>query len=137
MMNTTQIEALKTAVRYLANSEHSHFVSEGEPDDHIYRTVMTLNHFLDGDENQADNGADNPTAGSPIGIVRDHDLTDPEITASLRINLFREVSQFSSLPRAILEFATTAQQSGNVALLEAALAAMRSYKHKLDDDIPF
>ena len=76
MMNTTQIEALKTAVRYLANSEHSHFVSEGEPDDHIYRTVMTLNHFLDGDENQADNGADNPTAGSPIGIARDHPSHD-------------------------------------------------------------
>ena len=72
MMDSMQIEALKTAVRYLADSEYSHFVSEGEPADHIYRTVMTLNHFLDGDKNQADNGVPTQRPFRPTGIAQDN-----------------------------------------------------------------
>lgn len=76
--------------------------------------------------------ADEPTAGSPIGIVRDHDLTTAEIEAALRTNLFGAVCRFANLPGPILDLVNEAQQRGNRHLLEAAVGAVAAYKGSLE-----
>ena len=141
-MNTEQVNALNRVLAHYGHDDVKHYRESGEPSGHIAQSLLVPNHYTQhyqpAPNPNGDSAPDHPLGqAGPIGIVRDHDLTASEIATSLRISLFGEVSQFSGLPRAILEFAATAQQIGNVMLLEAALAAMRSYKHKLDDDIPF
>ena len=151
MMTFEETQALGRVIDHYIHAECDHAQGSGDTSSgHIAHSLMTLDKLRQRLMRDIINSAppveevasrpngEHPLGqAGPIGIVRDHDLTASEIATSLRISLFGEVSQFSSLPRAILEFAATAQQSGNVMLLEAALAAMRSYKHKLDDDIPF
>ena len=80
MMNETQTEAFKAIVNYLNESERRHFISEGEPDDHIYRASMVLKDYIDGNASRQPasppNGEYVPEhplgQAGPIGIVRDH-----------------------------------------------------------------
>ncbi len=76
MMNETQTEAFKKIVNYLNDSERSHFVSEGEPDDHIYRASMVLEDFVDGNANPPPPPEHPYGQAGPIRIVRDHPSHD-------------------------------------------------------------
>ena len=87
MMNKTQIEAFKAIVNFLDDSERRHFISEGEPDDHIYRASMILKDFIDGNAGRQPtsptekvasrpNGEHPLGQAGPIGIVRDHPSHD-------------------------------------------------------------
>ena len=125
MMNETQIEAFKAIVNYLDESERRHFISENEPDDHIYRASMILKEFIDG--NASHRPAPKPNDGRGVLAVPD------DVLESMRQKITWSLLNFSSLPDSIKEFVDSAMKGENAALLRVAHRALLDYQ---TDDLP-
>ena len=78
----------------------------------------------------------NPTAGSPIGIVRDHPSHDEDEVSEARREILESLLKFSHCPDSLKKFVDDAlkREAEDVHLLKAARDALNRY---LVDDIPF
>ena len=47
-MDAEELEALKAVIEYLWADEHHDWVAEGEPEDHLFCDLMTLDAYVKG-----------------------------------------------------------------------------------------
>ena len=75
-MNSEQVQALNRVLAHYGHDDVKHYREAGEPCGHIAESLLTLNHYMQHQSYETNN---EPTAGSPIGIVRDHPSHNEEL----------------------------------------------------------
>ena len=139
MMNKTQIEAFKTIVNYLDDSERRHFVSEGEPDDHIYRASMILKDFIDGNAGRQPASPTEKVASSPNGEHAPREQRAGAVLDGRRWEILYTLINFASLPEQLKVFVDDALKDCDPDLIQAAHDALKHYlgRQREIEDIPY
>ncbi len=147
-MNHEQMQALGRVLEHFGHDDVKHYEEAGRPPGHIAEALLALDRYrqarsLEMDDDSKgkatrDDGTGYPTAGSPIGIVRDHPSHDEEWHLSTEHRIISSLLPLAKLPALIENLVREAVFQNALELRSPVIAVLETIKQgRLDEEIPF
>ncbi len=148
-MNHEQMQALGRVLKHFGHDDVKHYEEAGRPPGHIAEALLALDRYrqarsLEMDDDSkgkatCDAGTGYPTAGSPIGIVRDHPSHDEQWHLSTEHRIIWSLLPLAGLPLSIENLVRDALFKENSELRAPVIAALETIRQKRhpEDEIPF
>ena len=147
-MNREQMQALGRVLKHFGEDDVRQYQEAGNsPPGHIAEALLALDHYrqvrsLEMDDERKgrvprDDGEDDPTSASALGIVRDHPSHDENL--SVERSIVWSLLPLAALPLSIENLIRDALFKDNSELRAPAVAALQAIRQKRhpEDEIPF
>ncbi len=146
-MNREQMQALGRVLEHFEHDDVKHYEEAGRPPGHFAEALLALDNYrqarsLEMDDDSKgkatrDDGTGYPTAGTPIGIVRDHPSHDEDLATEHRI--IWNLLPLAKLPAPIENLVRDAVLQKSPELRAPVVAMLETIMKERDpgDEIPF
>ena len=146
-MNHEQMQALGRVLEHFGHDDVKHYEEAGRPPGHIAEALLALDRYrqarsLEMDDERKgrvprDDGEDDPTSASALGIYQDHPSHNENLSAERSI--VWSLLPLAALPLPIENLIRDALFKDNSELRAPAVAALQAIRQKRhpEDEIPF